>query len=175
MRMILAIFLFSTSAFAQSTPPSTAPVIMPCSNLPNTIFEVKTDNGEHAAPQPESGKALVYFLQDDTNFIARPRPTTRLGIDGAWVGATHSNSYFYFSVEPGEHHLCAIWQAGGLYPLAGAAAAHFMAEAGHIYYFRAQNGSLKDGTETIDFGPLDSDEGQLLIGRYSFSSSSAKK
>jgi hypothetical protein len=72
MRMILAIFLFSTAAFAQSTPPSTAPVAMPCSNLPNTIFEVKTDNGEHAAPQSESGKALVYFLQDDTNFIARP-------------------------------------------------------------------------------------------------------
>jgi len=103
--------------------------------------------------------------------LARPRPTTRLGVDGAWVRATHSDSYFCFSVEPGEHHLCASWQAGGLDPTSGIAAAHFAAEAGHVYYFRARNGSLPDGTTTIEFKRLDSDA-QLLINRYAFSSSS---
>jgi hypothetical protein len=171
-RMLLAIFLFSAPVFAQGAPSASAAAV--CSNLPNTIFDVKTDTGEHLA-QPAAGKALVYFLQDDTNFIARPRPTTRLAVDGAWVGATHSDSYFYFPVEPGEHHLCAIWQAGGLDPTAGAAAARFTARAGHSYYFRAQNGSLKDGTKTIEFGRVDSDEAQLLINRYAFSSSSVKK
>jgi uncharacterized protein DUF2846 len=174
MRTILAILFFSASAFAQSSPPATVTASAVCGNLPNTIFDVKTDNGEHTA-QPVAGKALVYFLQDDTNYVARPRPTTRLAVDGAWVGATHSDSYFYFAVEPGEHHLCATWQAGGLQPVSGAAAAHFTAEAGHVYYFRAQNSSLRDGTSTIEFRRLDSDEAQLLINRYAFSSSSVKK
>jgi uncharacterized protein DUF2846 len=174
MRTILAILLFSATAFAQSAPPVTAAAGTVCSNLPDTLFDVKTDTGEHTA-RAVAGKALVYFLQDDTNFIARPRPTTRLGLDGAWVGATHSNSYFYFPVEPGEHHLCAIWQAGALAPTSGSAAAHFTAEAGHIYYFRAQNISLSDGTKTIEFRRLDGDEAQLLINRYAFSSSSVKK
>ncbi len=174
MRTILAILLFSAPALAQSAPPATAGSGAVCSNLPNTLFDVKTDTGEHPA-QAVAGKALVYFLQDDTNFIARPRPTTRWGVDGTWVGATHSDSYFYFPVEPGEHHLCAIWQAGGLAPTSGPAAAHLTAEAGHIYYFRAQNSSLPDGTKTIEFRRLDSDEAQLLVNRYTFSSSSVKK
>ena len=174
MRMILMILLFSVPAFAQNASTATGASSAVCSNLPNTIFDVKTDNGEHPA-QPVAGKALVYFLQDDTNYIARPRPTTRLAVDGAWVGATRSDSYFYFSVDPGEHHLCAGWQAGGLQPTAGVAAVHFTAVAGHVYYLRVQNGSLKDGGTTIELGRVDSDEAHLLISRYAFSSSSAKK
>src|ERR1700722_836771 len=172
MRMVLMILLFGASTFAQNAPPVAAGAV--CSNLPNTIFDVKTDNGEHAA-QPAAGKALVYFLQDDTNYISRPRPTTRLAMDGAWVGATHSDSYFYFSVEPGEHHLCANWQGGGLQPVVAVAAVHFTAVAGHSYYFRAKNSSVKDGGKTIEFARVDSDEGQLLVNRYTFSSSSVKK
>lgn len=174
MRIILVILLFSAPAFAQSVPTASVAAGAVCSNLPNTIFEVKTDNGEHAA-RPAAGKALVYFMQDDTKYFEHPRPTTRLAIDGAWVGATHSDSYFYVSVEPGEHHLCANWQGGGLQPVTAVVAAHFTAEAGHSYYFRAQNSSVKDGEKTIEFARVDSDEGQLLINRYAFSSSSAKK
>jgi hypothetical protein len=39
--------------------------------------------------QPESGKALVYFIEDDSTFNSSPKPTTRAGIDGNWVGVTH--------------------------------------------------------------------------------------
>ena len=51
---------------------------------------------QHPFAKPESGKALIYFLQDDPNFLSRPRPTTRFGLDGNWIGATQSNSYFIF-------------------------------------------------------------------------------
>jgi len=91
MRTILAILLFAASACAQGAPPAKATAAVGvCSTLPNTIFEVKTENGERAA-QPAAGKALVYFLQDDTRYLEHPRPTTRLAVDGAWVGATHSD------------------------------------------------------------------------------------
>ena len=174
MRTILAILLFAASACAQSAPPTASDATPVCGTLPNTTFEVKTGNGEHTA-QPVAGMAIVYFLQDDTNYLARPRPTTRLAVDGRWVGATHSDSYFYFPVEPGEHHLCAIWQPGGLGTAVRSGAAHFTAEAGHVYYFRAQNGSREDGIRTIEFGRVDSDEEKLLIRQYAFSSSSVKK
>jgi hypothetical protein len=91
------------------------------------------------------------------------------------VGATHSDSYFYFPVEVGEHHLCATWQPGGLDSAVRSGAAHFTAEAGHVYYFRAQNSSRRDGTRAIEFARVDSDEAQLLIRQYAFSSSSVKK
>jgi hypothetical protein len=60
----------------------------------NAKFAVKSEKEPHQF-QPEPGKALVVFLQDDSEFNSRPRPTTRMGIDGAWVGATQSNSYFF--------------------------------------------------------------------------------
>ena len=66
-------------------------------------FDVETDRNQHAAPNPEPGKALLVLLQDDSRFGAKPRPTTRFGLDGAWVGATHANSYFYVPIDPGAH------------------------------------------------------------------------
>jgi hypothetical protein len=71
--------------------------------------------------------------------------------------------------------LCAAWRAGALDDEVRIAAAQFDAKAGHVYYFRAQNGSLRDGTGTIEFGQVDSDEAHLLISSYAFSSSSAQK
>jgi len=98
------------------------------------------DQKNHSAGQPENGKALVYFIQDDTQFLSRPRPTTRVGIDGSWVGATQSQSYFYVSVEPGEHYVCASWQSSVGGPVAHSTAAiHLTAVAAHSYYFVVRN------------------------------------
>ena len=95
-----------------------------------TKFAVKTVKGQTAA-QREAGKALIYFIEDDSNFNSIPKPTTRVGVDGKWMGATHGNSFLYFSVDPGVHHLCASWES-----LAGhrkETATHFTAEAGGVY------------------------------------------
>jgi len=144
----------------------------------NVEFNVKTNNKQRPAVQPEPGKAHVYFLQDDADFLSRPRPTTRFGIDGAWAGATHSNSYLYVTVDPGEHHLCASWQGFvGLGPQRREAALHFTAEAGNNYYFRAKNifNNQNKLPAAILLKPLDSDEGELLIGQFSFSTSTPKE
>jgi hypothetical protein len=146
---------------------------------------VKTTKGQHAikgdgnhpnAGQPDPGKALVYFLEDDTGFESAPKPTTRIGVDGQWVGATHGNSYLYFSVDPGVHHLCASWQrAIALFQGRKTAAAHFTAEAGQTYYFSAKNIWTRDGPSDMSLNPVDSDEGQLLANKFSFSASQPRK
>jgi hypothetical protein len=161
-------------AFAQGQPTGTA-AAPGCS--PDKIeFDVKTEK-QHPVMQPAPGKALVYFLQDDAKFESKPRPTTRFGLDGSWIGATHSNSYFYVSVDPGEHHVCANWQNFvGFGPMRSTAAMHFTAEAGGVYYLRARDVFRNSHPPaSVELGPLDSDEAQLLMSMFSFSTSHPKK
>jgi len=168
--LLFAVFLFTPSLFAQDNAAGSAAA--PGCGAPDTTFEVKTGKS-HPPAQPETGKALLYFIQDDSDFATRPRPTTRMGIDGKWVGATHSSSYFYFSVDPGVHHVCASWQGMEIDQVT--AAAHFTAEARGVYYFEAKNTYSASGSKGIRLNPLDSDEGQLLVSQFSFSTSHPKK
>jgi len=168
LKAIPVILLFAAPAFAQDAA-GTAAAPGGC-GPDNAKFEVKTAK-QHPLSQPEAGKALVYFIEDDKEFGSNPKPTTRAGVDGAWVGATHGNSYFSFTVDPGEHHLCASWQtAVVIFQGHPTAAAHLTAEAGGVYFFRVKNKWVRDlGNAGINLVPLDPDEGQLLASKYSLS------
>jgi hypothetical protein len=149
-----------------------------------TEFDVKTDKSKHPAPQPEEGKALVYVFEqvktDDLGF-AIGGVTTKVGLDGAWVGANQSQSYFFFPAAPGDHRLCTNWQSS----LSGrsklGSALSFSAEPGKVYYFRARVHALtnrEDGREhdfAVKLEPLDPAEAQLLISTLALSSSHPKK
>jgi hypothetical protein len=143
---------------------------------PDSKFEVRTNKGEHPA-QADAGKALVYFIEDDSEFTSHPKPITRIGIDGQWVGANHGNSFFYIAVDPGVHHLCASWQSSVILGQGHkTAAAHFTADAGSIYYFAVKNRwQLDVGTAGMKLNPVDSDEGQLMANKLSLSSFQPKK
>jgi hypothetical protein len=43
--------------------------------VPGAKFEVKTDGERHPVTEPEPGMALVYFLEDDSEFGSIPKPT----------------------------------------------------------------------------------------------------
>ncbi|MFZ0797781.1 MAG: hypothetical protein WCA13_01930 [Terriglobales bacterium] len=175
MKTAFALLLLAPLSLAQNS--TTASASAPGCGPADVHFDVKTDKHQHSVIQPESGKSLVYFLQDDSEFLSHPRPTARWGIDGDWVGATSSNSFFYVSITPGEHHLCASWQSFvGFGVSENTAAAHFTADPGGVYFYRARDFWTKDrGPAHIELRPLDSDEGQLLAGKFSFSTSQAKK
>jgi Protein of unknown function (DUF2846) len=177
MKTALVILLFASSAFAQTAPAPTGTAAAPGCGPADFSFEVKSDGSSHPVSQPKTGKALVYFMQDDKVFESRPRPTVKWGVDGNWVGATQANTYFYISVDPGEHHLCSEWQTAVIVTAGHqAAAAHFTAEAGQVYYFRAQDFFWKDtNAANVKLGPVDSDEAQLLMTQFGFSTSHQKK
>lgn len=146
-------------------------------------FDVKTEKRPRALPAPPAGKALVVFLQDDSKFGSRPRPTTRFGVDSVWVGATHANSYFFAFVGPGKHDVCANWQSFVIIgPKRSTAATQFTAAAGKTYYFRAQDiaifnhpgGSLLFEPE-VRLSPLAGDEARVLIDSFAFSVFKARK
>jgi hypothetical protein len=151
---------------------------------PSVKFDVKTEKKPKTAPVSRSGKAIVFFLQDDLKFGSRPRPTTRFGIDGTWVGATHANSYFFALVDPGEHHVCANWQSRVILfsPTRSTAATHFKAVAGKVYYFRARDIAIFDHPggallyePEVRLSALDADEARVLMGSFSYSLSHPKK
>jgi hypothetical protein len=175
MKSVLVFLLFTSPALAQNRLSDTA--IAPGCGAEDAKFAVKTEKRQHPVTQPDAGKALVYFVEDDSEFGSSPKPTTRAGLDGKWVGATHGNSYFYFTVDPGEHHLCASWQTTVVLGQGHkTAAAHFTAEAGSVYYFRVKNTWMRDlGVAVISLKPLDTDEGLLLASKFSLSNFHPKK
>jgi len=87
MKIALIALLFAASAFAQE--PSDG-VASAC-GAKSGNFSVTLDKSQHTLAQPEPGRALVYFIQEkgsDTFDV-----TTKIGIDGAWVGANKNSSY----------------------------------------------------------------------------------
>jgi len=173
MKTVLALFLafFPLVAFAQNQGTAAAAGCGPR----GIKFDVKKDKHNHSLGQPSEGKALVYFLEDDSMFASILKPTTRVGVDGTWAGATHGDSYFYFSVDPGEHHLCASWQYAGNWSVAhDTAAVHFTARTGDVFYFLVRNIYSKEWLASIDLEPVDRDEAVLLMSTFSFSSSRPK-
>jgi hypothetical protein len=137
MRAAFALVFFTMAAFAQD-PAAVSAAQAACG--PNDVkLDVKNDDSQHTVGQPETGKALVYVIQDigSLNCIAGCI-TTRIALDGAWVGANHHNSYFSFAVDPGERHLCANWQSHFARLSRVVGLAHFTAKAGKVYFFRTR-------------------------------------
>jgi hypothetical protein len=168
MRFALITLLFAVPAFAQV--PSAASTAA-CG--PEEInFNVKRDNAQHTAAQPEPGKARVYFIHDAGSNSVVGYPTAKLAVDGAWVGANHGNSYFPVSVEPGEHHVCVTLQSSLV--AQRVELAHFTAEAEKVYYYRTRL-VMSRTVELLELDPIDSDQGKYLIAIFPMSVSRPKK
>ncbi len=154
---------------------------MPGSCGPGEIqFTVKTDHTQHSVGKPEPGKALVYVIEEfqisAKTFVT---PTVRVGVDGAWVGANRGASYLSFSVDPGEHHLCASWQSSVRYLSNQYSLTNFSAESGKVYFFRVEP-RLESYHDTgdawsKDLAPVNSDQAEYLIATSPLSVPEQKK
>jgi hypothetical protein len=162
---VIALF-FAASVFAQG--PS---VVATAACGPNEAgFNVKLEKSQHTLMQPEPGKARVYFIQEKG--VDFPVLMTKIGLDGAWVGADKNSSYFSVSVEPGEHHVCASVQSHLGHPVG---LLHFTAEAGSVYYFNARVIYQSSAAAYLFFGAVDSDQGKYQIASYPLSVSTPRK
>ncbi len=168
MKIAIVVLLFAASALAQ-TPNTRLPVAC---GQGDVSFKVKLDDTQNTLAQPEAGKALVYFIQEKG--MPFGPLVTRIGLDGAWVGAGKNSSYFSVSVEPGEHHVCASVQSVQSYLGHPVGFLHFKAEAGKVYYFNARVIS-GESTAYLFFGAEDSDQAKYQIATFPLSVSSPKK
>jgi hypothetical protein len=158
-------------AGAQVAPTSAPGVAAACGAL-NVKFDV-SDGSAQTTSQPggpqtgsaqvPEGKALVYLVED---FHKQPwgNPTVRIGVDGKWVGATTSETYLSFAVDPGVHHLCMSVQGLALYQLQkGITLQQLKAEAGKTYTLRVRFVAGRDTLPLVLVDAVDEDEGQFLI------------
>lgn len=175
-KTLVVVLLFANPLWAQD---QAADAVATAGCGPNKVeFEVKKDKNQHVRGQVEPGKALVYVFGAETrdaDIFYFGSVTVRLGIDGAWVGATQHQSYFFFPVEPGGHRMCAGWQAKLARYAKVRTAASFSVEAGEVYYFRVVSEVRQKRESAIKIEPLDAAEGQLLIANSGLSTSKTKK
>jgi hypothetical protein len=174
---LFSTLLFSTLAFAQDQ--SSIVAVEAACGPKDVQFETQTAPSQPIT-QPEAGKSLVFVVEVFDKVVNQiSRPTLRVGVDGKWVGADKGNSYISFSVESGEHHLCARWQSRWKRFSNEEAFNGFTADPGKIYYFRALiteiPTSIGSSSFYLDLEPLNGDEGKYLVASSALSASQPKK
>jgi len=172
MRTVLVLVFLTAIALAQDQ--SAIAAAEAACGPKDVQFDVKTGPNQRPVPQPDSQKALVYVVQEFGQLQCKGCAVTKVGLDGAWVGANKGNSYIYFFAEPGERHLCMNWQSRFEGRSRVFAVANFTAEAGKTYYYRARlfPGHLDF---SFDLDPINSDQGKLLVALSDLSVSTLKR
>jgi len=130
-------------------------------------FHVTTQRNQ-PLPDPLPGQARVVFIESvDRDFCLGCNPiTTRIAIDGTWVGANNDHSYFVSDVAPGTHHICADWQR--LVDLK-VYVDTFTAEAGKTYFYlvrvtdRSEGRDEKRTDQKIRLYQLGDSQGRFLL------------
>ena len=163
-----AYLFLALTANAQQTAPN--PYAAACGST-EANFTVKHSPSTADPRQPPPGKALVYVIESMAKKV-------NLGLDGNWLGATDGKSHIRFTVDPGVHHLCAVYQGRNGYAMDQEGSVLLLrlnAEAGHIYYFRYHAFFAKDALGIAFFDKVDEDEGALLVQRTDQATSTLKK
>jgi hypothetical protein len=164
MKTLAAVMLLAVYGLAQQ---SSAPAELHQACGPLKVDFETSISTSRPPTQPEPGKALVYVAQE------MPVVTLKIGMDGAWMGATHGRSYVAFSIESGEHHMCIQWQSHRGFSRM-LSFARLNAEPGKIYYFRARIYGLVN-PQYLDLDLIDPDEGHYLVASSPLSVSHPKK
>jgi hypothetical protein len=92
-----------------------------------TNFSQKTDKKAHPMGEQAADKALIYVLRPTMLGYAIQ---TKLAVDGQWMGVNRGDSYFFFSLAPGQHYFCSRAENHSLLAL--------KVEAGETYYLQQE-------------------------------------
>jgi Protein of unknown function (DUF2846) len=163
---ILMFVVFALSAFGQS---EKADLRAAAGCGPAALrFDARADKKQPGVTQPQAGKTLVYVIQQGKPLGADSAVTTRVGLDGNWVGANHGASYVSFEVGPGDHQVCVDWQSSLKGRQRLSQAVQLTAEAGQTYYLRAEvvmSQATESHEESLRLAAVDKAEGTLLLSK----------
>jgi len=139
-------------------------------------FTVTKDAVQPGPARVPKDKAMVYVIEAMPKV---PIVTTKvnIGLDGRWIGATQAEGFLNVVLDPGVHHMCAVYQghAEGMDEEGRTLLLHLNVEAGKTYYLRYHALFLKDDPGIAFFEPVDADEGQFLLQRSQRVTSVEKK
>ncbi|MFN6962665.1 MAG: DUF2846 domain-containing protein [Pyrinomonadaceae bacterium] len=90
-------------------------------------YDAETKKDQHPTPDAPADKALVYVMR--TTIIGY-KIHSKLAVDGKWVGTNRGKTYFFITLDPGEHFICSESENQD--------AARLTVEAGKTYYLQQQ-------------------------------------
>ena len=139
---------------------------------------VHRDKNHHPTADTDSSHATVYIIQQDEfhAYVIGAFPT-RYALDGQWFGGNSDNSYFYTSIDPGEHHMCAEWGVDFKHYARPFSLAKINLKSGETYYFRARVVLYSvggQGERSITLDPISAEEGKRLISEVAYSTAKIK-
>jgi hypothetical protein len=140
---------------------------------PEAALDVQTQKNPAAPVNSQPGKSTLVFVQRNSACLGCS--VVRVGLDGAWAGANKGNSYFSVAVEPGDHHVCAWWDA----PLARMESRIGLTDLesapNRTYYFEVVVAKYGDsGAPFMKLKALSPDMGAFLASRSSLSIATPK-
>ena len=164
--MKVSLSVFFLCVLLVSAAPALAATSLPAScGDPKIKFDVKTQKDKLPLAPPAPGKAQIVFLERENQMVVPySSATVRFAIDGAWVGADYSNSYFSLDLDPGEHHLCASWQTVLQKVKDSTDLTSLTFEPGHVYYLAASVTVRGEHAGIgFDLAQVDADKAQFWI------------
>jgi hypothetical protein len=90
-------------------------------------YNAKTDKTQHPTPNAPEDKALIYVIRSS---MMGYKIDSKLAVDGKWMGVNRGKTYFYFTLDPGEHYFCSESENQDYLTL--------KVEAGKTYYLHQQ-------------------------------------
>lgn len=100
----------SVTAAASRSGPITSPIWPPlrikACGTDKVDYDAETKKDQHAAtdgPEAPADKALIYVMR--TTIIGY-KIHSKLAVDGKWMGTNRGKTYFFFTLDPGEHNFC---------------------------------------------------------------------
>lgn len=103
-------------------------------------FSAQTDKKQRPMPDALADKALIYVLRST---MIGYKIHSKLAVNGNWVGVNRGKTYFYFTLDPGEHFFCSESENQSYLAMT--------VEAGKIYYLqqKVKPGVWKARTELV--------------------------
>jgi hypothetical protein len=173
------------SLLITSAAQAAAVALPPACGDSKTKFDVKTQKDAPPPAGPDAGKAQFVFVEtmdkgDKYHHCLACDATTRVGLDGNWIGADHGDSYFTFSVDPGPHSVCVNWQSISTGQSSQVGTLDVNAESGNVYYFQIavvvhEANQPQYSVYNMMLAPLPPDAGSMLVQKSALSSWTIKK
>jgi hypothetical protein len=124
---IIFVAFFSTQVFGQDSKEAKKELRLKACGTTEVNYKADTDKKNHPTPEAPTDKALIYVMR--TTMFGY-KINSKLAVDGEWKGVNRGKTYFFFTLEPGEHYFCSESENQDYLKL--------FVEAGKTYYLQQQ-------------------------------------
>jgi hypothetical protein len=158
----IAFALPGTRCLLAQNAPNADPFAAAC-GAEHASFKTKQDGPGTGLTTPPAGKALVYVIEQMPQ-VGLFTTHVNVGVDGQWIAQLSSLTFTSFALDPGVHHLCAVYQGQLASSDIGPTILHRLnVQAGKTYYF-LYRGLISAQSQEVGFlDEVDEDEGGFVL------------